>query len=706
MRRAQKIPKYDAWVPVMNDFYINDEQVEAFYPFYGDSDKDRDKSSQVYNLMLLDQSKRENDLSDGEPDHTGLSFDHSHTHPDNFDFFQQRRRRAAQRHTILHILNRHGQSPVVWSSLAHTFRMAHRLKQLRLVADVAKRRHDAQLALADRRAILARYTQEVQNELCNPTVQSPPPQSSTHNDFPPHEFPAAYLRHFCFVCHNFGCALHEGKNVAPVNPIPDPTRNARLHDLDNNPSSVCSRRCHRLEDWLQDPVEEDVQGEWTYTEILLLREALALMGEDSCSLATCIGSRSCRQVKERLRNAIDTATDILPTKRRRMDDLGVECDNVDDSDDDRPLHLFRTGNSSPGVVQSAPRAVQQSNNGPDDAEVQDPGLKTRFIPCQHAGPCSRRNKCRCVLNGIDCESVCGCRSGRFCESKNRIVWVDKSNGGGLCKNRHGGCRCKTGSCINNDCPCYVNDRACDPDVCRDCECSLLPEETSMYERRCRNSDIITARHRRVVVGRSKIHGYGLFAGEMFRKGELIGPYCGRLMPSELLDQVLRIAQAKKSTYAFNLTHNLTVDAGLVGSKVKFINHAYNPRDINCVARVERVRGECRICIKANKVIKPGQELLMDYHIVAEEGNDWLIDKEGNNERDSSGEDDNVLPREGGGGNDERERTLVKEESSKVACDVRVAIATVPATGDGGVGCGYDDYDDDDQAETCSDDLRL
>ena len=134
---------------------------------------------------------------------------------------------------------------------------------------------------------------------------------------------------------------------------------------------------------------------------------------------------------------------------------------------------------------------------------------------------------------MNCESTCGCNNLRCGETGKGIGWTgDPST---RCKNRHTGCSCKPGFCFDNQCECYRDQRACNPDICTSCGCAWLPENSPLpVLRRCPNFDLVRGRHNKLFIGRSMIHGYGLFAGQNFRTGDLLGPYCGRVMDSDLV----------------------------------------------------------------------------------------------------------------------------------------------------------------------------
>lgn len=619
MPNCPMLPRYDMWVPVMYDYFVKDGDVEAFVPYFGDSKKKRRMARKVYLQMLRDMPSCVNDVSDGEINTSGERFTQSKD--DSFYDFQNRIRREIERFAILRVVHRFPQSTVMWKSLCVAFGKPS-VRAVQLIYRIAQSRQGQLTEAKQRRKRIKHQTTCMKRAILNPHARESIP-SARNSD---HGINA--MRYFCFTCHIFSCQLHEDMNVQPVIPIPDKSRDDRLDSIRAGKTVPCSSVCF-LKGSLGAPADLCEGTAWTDDELALLREARKIFGDDACSVGSIIGSKTCREVFKRMnrRVTIDVTgkrTSLMVDSRMGRD-MTVQLSDIDDE---------RTTNLPTG------RLREIDNHAMDEASK---NTKTRFIPCRHMGACTKRNGCRCVMNDICCESTCGCNNARFGEYGQRMGWLGCYDTDGwpiMCTNRHKGCRCgKHSTCSSDACECYRNQRACNPDFCESCDGHILPENVTISDRRCRNVDIIACRHKKVLVGRSKIHGYGLFAGQMFRRGELLGPYCGRVMGTKVLDAVLRTSQAKKSTYAFNLTHDLTVDAGDVGCKVKFINHSFARESINCLARVERVRGECRIGIKAIETIRPGQELLMDYEIDAEEGNNWFKNSDDDDDDDENEEED-------------------------------------------------------------------
>ncbi|KAF8886794.1 hypothetical protein BD779DRAFT_1529722 [Infundibulicybe gibba] len=193
-------------------------------------------------------------------------------------------------------------------------------------------------------------------------------------------------------------------------------------------------------------------------------------------------------------------------------------------------------------------------------------------PCGHDGPCSVESRCRCALNGAQCESSCRC---------------DKS-----CYRRGRGCHCRKPRngikpCKTERCPCFAADRECDPDLC-----------TSYFDAdSCQNAGIQQGRFRRMEVRQSK-WGLGVFMCEAAKKHDLIIEYIGELMYDASIDTRDLVAKHRGRNYVFQLNRSLSIDGSSLGNESRFINH--DGENHNCYARVKLVNGEHRIGIYAGR----------------------------------------------------------------------------------------------------------
>lgn len=125
-----------------------------------------------------------------------------------------------------------------------------------------------------------------------------------------------------------------------------------------------------------------------------------------------------------------------------------------------------------------------------------------------------------------------------------------------------------------------------------------------------------ARHRSklpaaVRLGRSGVHGYGLFARDFLPRGERVIEYVGeRITKAEAVRRedrrLARLAAGGDGcVYVFELNQRHDLDGDVAWNPARRINHSCAP---NCEAQ----RGRGRIWIVARRDIAPGEELTYDY----------------------------------------------------------------------------------------------
>jgi uncharacterized protein len=113
------------------------------------------------------------------------------------------------------------------------------------------------------------------------------------------------------------------------------------------------------------------------------------------------------------------------------------------------------------------------------------------------------------------------------------------------------------------------------------------------------------------VGRSSLHGRGLFARDFIPQGQRIIEYLGKRITKAQAQQrederLARAAAGRPaSVFIFELNGTHDLDGGFRGNPARFINHSCAP---NCEA--EQSRG--RIWIVARRDIAIGEELTYDY----------------------------------------------------------------------------------------------
>jgi SET domain-containing protein len=124
--------------------------------------------------------------------------------------------------------------------------------------------------------------------------------------------------------------------------------------------------------------------------------------------------------------------------------------------------------------------------------------------------------------------------------------------------------------------------------------------------------IAAARHRRIQVRRSGVHGKGVFALVRIAPGERIIEYKGeRISWKEALRRHPHDPANPDHTFYFHIDDKHVIDANVGGNAARWINHA-------CVPNCEANEHDGRIYIEALRSIRPGEELFYDYGLVIDE----------------------------------------------------------------------------------------
>jgi uncharacterized protein len=105
------------------------------------------------------------------------------------------------------------------------------------------------------------------------------------------------------------------------------------------------------------------------------------------------------------------------------------------------------------------------------------------------------------------------------------------------------------------------------------------------------------------LGRSRIHRWGVYAGEKIPGGRKVIEYTGERISRR---ETKRRSNECEFNYLFTLDAYWTIDGSVGGSGAEFINHSCEP---NLAARI--VRGH--ILYYSVRDIRIGEELTVDYH---------------------------------------------------------------------------------------------
>jgi len=116
---------------------------------------------------------------------------------------------------------------------------------------------------------------------------------------------------------------------------------------------------------------------------------------------------------------------------------------------------------------------------------------------------------------------------------------------------------------------------------------------------------------RIIRGRSRLHGEGVFAGEAIAKNRRIIDYAGELIRNDAAGAEREERYlARGCIWVFRVNRAWSRDANVDGNIARFINHSCTP---NCWFEVV----DKTIWIRAGRNIKRGEELTYDYKIIGD-----------------------------------------------------------------------------------------
>ncbi|CAL5090627.1 unnamed protein product [Urochloa decumbens] len=118
--------------------------------------------------------------------------------------------------------------------------------------------------------------------------------------------------------------------------------------------------------------------------------------------------------------------------------------------------------------------------------------------------------------------------------------------------------------------------------------------------------------KRLTFGKSRIHGFGVFAKVAHKAGDMMIEYIGEIVRppiSDIRERRIYNSLVGAGTYMFRIDDERVVDATRAGSIAHLINHSCEP---NCYSRAITVLGDEHIIIFAKRDIDPWEELTYDY----------------------------------------------------------------------------------------------
>ena len=127
-----------------------------------------------------------------------------------------------------------------------------------------------------------------------------------------------------------------------------------------------------------------------------------------------------------------------------------------------------------------------------------------------------------------------------------------------------------------------------------------------------NADRIEVEARRLVVGKSPIHGTGMFARQTIPTSARVIEYVGERINKQ--ESLRRCEQGNERIFSLNDEQDL--DGNVAWNPARFINHSCDP---NCDAEVD----DGRIWIIARRDIPAGEEITFNYGYDLEDYKDYV-----------------------------------------------------------------------------------
>lgn len=118
--------------------------------------------------------------------------------------------------------------------------------------------------------------------------------------------------------------------------------------------------------------------------------------------------------------------------------------------------------------------------------------------------------------------------------------------------------------------------------------------------------------KRIIMGVSEVHGWGLYAGETITKSEFISEYKGELISVAEGNRRGSVYHTLGREYLFKLSKDQELAGSRVSNKAHFINNSSLAKNINVLPRLLLCNDVSRIVLYAARDIAAGEELFYDY----------------------------------------------------------------------------------------------
>ncbi|KAH6869744.1 hypothetical protein BKA70DRAFT_1490303 [Coprinopsis sp. MPI-PUGE-AT-0042] len=186
---------------------------------------------------------------------------------------------------------------------------------------------------------------------------------------------------------------------------------------------------------------------------------------------------------------------------------------------------------------------------------------------------------------------------------------------GACHIRFKGCRCgkpkskESAKCCNAfKCPCRIELRECDPELCRCCVKGTKKKSESV----CDNRKLQKGEFPVILIGKTT-WGQGAFTTTTIPKGTPLGEYVGEIDyvndHAGLRDRLLKFYDLN---YAFGYTTKYLLDSKMVGNETRYLNHDSSSKGQNVTAELVTVNNTYKVVLRTTKRVKPMSELFLDY----------------------------------------------------------------------------------------------